>query len=124
MDSINLTNENYNNSPIKSLIISYGIRKGKIIPTISTKEETNQYHIYYNHKLPINIKPEDYGDIIQVFGDISIVSLKKNITLVIESKNNKNHIKYFKNGKMVYEWTDYIKEDNSLIREIGKTTIL
>jgi len=28
MDSIDLTNNNYNNTPIKSLIISIGIRKG------------------------------------------------------------------------------------------------
>jgi hypothetical protein len=53
----------------------------------------------------------------------TIISLKKNITLVIEKEGNKNHIKYFKNGKQTYEWTDHIKEDNSLIREIGKTTI-
>ncbi len=123
MDVINLTNNNYNNSPIKALIISYGIRKGKITPTILSKEETQQYHIYYNHKLPIALNAEEYGDIIDSSGDKTIISLKKNITLIIEKESNKNHIKYFKNGKLIYEWTDYLKEDNSLIREIGKTTI-
>jgi hypothetical protein len=59
-----------------------------------------------------------------VVGDTTILSIKKNINLLIKTEGNTNHIKFFKNGKMLYEWTDYIKEDNSLIREIGKTTIL
>jgi hypothetical protein len=128
------TLDNYSNSPIKSLIISYGVRKGKIISTISSNvgiagENNNGLaskgtHIFYNHKLPITINAEDYGDVISKIGDITIVSLKKNINLVIKSENNTNIVKYFKNGKLLYEWTDHIKEDNSLIREIGKTTIL
>jgi hypothetical protein len=60
LDKVNLTNESYNNTPIKSLIISYGVRKGEITPTIPSiplveKEgQGSKYqHIYYNHKLPI-----------------------------------------------------------------------
>lgn len=129
IDAINLTQDNYNNSPISSLIISYGIRKGKIKPTISKTDHSNlanqaHIHIYYNHKLPIALKAEDYGEILQVIGQTTIVSFKKNIILIIEKEQNKNHIKYIKNGKTHYEWIDHIKEDNSLIREIGKTTIL
>jgi hypothetical protein len=122
LDAINLTNNNYNNAPIKSLIISSGIRKGSIIPTITAKEEIKSHHLFYNHKLPISTKIEEYGDIIGKFEDTIIVSLKKNIQLIIKSLDNKNFIKFFKNGKLMYEWIDCIKEDNSLIREIGKTT--
>jgi hypothetical protein len=134
MDSINLTVESYNNSPMKAMIISYGVRKGKITPTIYLKEESPHFHIYYNHKLPINTVIENYGEVISKIGDITIISLKKNIVLVIESTSasasetpglsQQAKIKYFKNGKLQFEWTDHIKEDNSLIREIGKTTIL
>jgi hypothetical protein len=85
MDSINLTVESYNNSPMKAMIISYGVRKGKITPTISLKEESPHFHIYYNHKLPINTVIENYGEVISKIGDITIISLKKNIILVIES---------------------------------------
>jgi len=131
LEKINLTSESYNDTPIKSLIISYGIRKGKIIPTIKPialtekKNEGNKYqHIYYNHKLPIALNALDYGTLIGVFGDTTIVSFKKHYNLTIQSEDNKNHIKFFKNGVMIYEWTDHIKEDNSLMREIGKTTFL
>lgn len=131
IDKINLTLDSYNNSPIKSLIISYGVRKGKIIPTIQPtplvekeSEIKKHQHIYYNHKLPIALKPLDYGKLIGEFGDTTIVSFKKNYILIIKSLENKNHIKFHKNGVMLYEWTDHIKEENSLIREIGKTTFL
>ena len=70
------------------------------------------------------MKGEDSGDIITQIGFTIVTTLKKNTILVINSLDNKNFIKYFKNGKLVYEWTDYLKGDNSLIREIGKTTIL
>jgi hypothetical protein len=126
-DQINLTNENYNDSQIKTLIITYGIRKGAIesqkslLPLI----ETN-YHIYYNHKLPIVTNIEEYGDILNQNGDITTISLRnrKGEILIIKKEGNKNLIKFFKNGKLMYEWIDYIREDGSLIREIGKTTIL
>jgi hypothetical protein len=95
LDSINLTNDNYNNAPINALIISYGLIKGKITPRISSFEETNQYHIYYNHKLPIALKAEDYGNVITKIGLINIIQLKRNISLIILSKDNKNHIKYY-----------------------------
>jgi hypothetical protein len=128
MDSINLTNDNYNNTPIKALIISYGIRKGKITstPLGPSKDENPNHHIYYSHKLPLASSAEEYGDILDKTGNTTIVSLKKNITLIIKSDNNgrTNIVKYFKNGRLHYEWIDHIKEDNSLIREIGKTTIL
>ena len=126
-DAINLTNENYNDSQIKTLIITYGIRKGKIAPTIPQKEgEDINFHVYYNHKLPILTNIYEYGDIINQYGDIITISLKnrKGEILSILQEENKNKIKFFKNGKLMYEWIDYIREDGSLIREIGKTTIL
>jgi hypothetical protein len=124
LDAINLTSDNYQNAPIKSMIISYGIRKGEITPTIVEKSDPISHHIFYNNKLPIALKAEDYGDVIDVNGDTTFISTKRNVNLVIKTEGNVNHIKFFKNGKMMYEWTDYIKENNSLIREIGKTTIL
>jgi len=130
-DKINLTFESYNNSPIKSLIISYGIRKGKTIPSlqptplVEREDEIKKHqHIYYNHKLPIALNPLDYGKLIGQLGDTTIVSFKKYYNLAIKTEANKNHIKYYKNGELLHDWTDYIKEDNSLIREIGKTTFL
>jgi len=99
LDAINATSNNYNNTPFKSLIISYGVRKGKITPTIATTKESPSSHIFYNHKLPIAITPEGYGDIIEVVGNTTMLSLNKNISLIIRkegeetSRINKNHIK-------------------------------
>lgn len=125
-DAIELTNNNYSNAPIKSLIISYGIRKGaiQVQKSLLPLAETH-FHIYYNHKLPIVTKIEEYGDILNQNGDITIISLRnrKGEILIIKREENMNNIQFFKNGKMMYEWTDHIKEDGSLTREIGKTTI-
>jgi len=87
LDAINLTLNSYSNAPIKTLIISYGIRKGKIVPTITQKEKTKSQHIYYNHKLPIALKIEDYGDIINQFGDITTISLRSKKGEIISIKN-------------------------------------
>jgi hypothetical protein len=46
LDAINLTSDNYQNAPIDSMIISYGIRKGEITPTIVEKKEPIGHHIF------------------------------------------------------------------------------
>jgi hypothetical protein len=136
-DAINLTIENYEDALIKTLIITYGIRKGTITPSLN-EEATPSYHIYYNHKLPIHTYIKDYllkldiinqNDLLEAVGGVTIISLrnrKGEILVIKKEEGNKNHIKFYKNGTMMYEWTDHISgvEDNSLIREIGKTTIL
>jgi hypothetical protein len=109
LDAINLTSNNYDSAPIKSMVISYGIRKGEITPTIIEKKEVVSHHIFYNHKLPIALKAEDYGDVLYTTDGTTIVSLKKNTNLVIKTEGNISHIKYFKNGRLMYEWTDHIK---------------
>jgi len=150
-----ITHESYNEIPIKAVIISYGIRKGKIISSINAIPRLMQlekdggisvsginnkknHHVYYNHKLPIALNPLDYGDLIGQFGQITVVSFKKFYNIIIDSSpslalsegdnprkgENIKKIKYFKNGQLLYEWTDHIKEDKSLIREIGKTSFL
>src|SRR6266511_2274895 len=129
LNAIELTSDNYNSSPIKSLIISYGIRKGKVnnLLTDPLAEENNtSFHIYYNHKLPIVKNIEEYGNIIEKIEDRIIISLfnRKGELLSIQNVDNQNNVKYFKNGKLMYEWTDHLREDGSIIREIGKTTIL
>jgi len=128
-NAIELTSDNYNNSPIKSLLISYGIRKGKINNLFTdplAEEKNTSFHIYYNHKLPIVKNIEEYGNIIEKIEDRIIISLfdRKGELLSIKKVNNQNNVKYFKNGKLMYEWTDHLREDGSIIREIGKTTIL
>jgi len=65
-DLIDLSNEAYKNIPIKSIIFSYGIRKGKIISDFSSSniDSVIKYHTFYKNKLPIGITPQDYGKIV------------------------------------------------------------
>lgn len=129
-NAIDLTSDNYENHPIKALIISYGIRNGKVDnlfkDPLAMEDSKTSFHIYYNHKLPIVKNIEEYGNIMEKIEDRIIISLfnRKGEILSIKKVDNQNNVKYFKNGKLMYEWTDHLREDGSIIREIGKTTIL
>lgn len=59
IQSIGLKSDAYKTTPIISIIISYGIREGKIENKFITNPKN--YQIYYNNKLPIAFNPEDYG---------------------------------------------------------------
>jgi hypothetical protein len=130
-DKIGLVQNSYFSEPIQSIIISYGIRKGKLEQTsldlISTQPNLS-HHIYYNNNLPITIEPSNYGKIIFQSDDNKtyLIAPKKNTQLLIEIKEGNHHIKYFKNSQLMYEWIDKINtEENSLFRvaSLGKTTI-
>ena len=125
-DKIGLITNSYFNEPIQSIIISYGVRKGVLTEsTLDLKPSENlNYHIYYNNKLPISINPLDYGTILKHTNQRYLLSPKKNVIIDLEVIDSNHHISYFKNSLLMYEWTDKInKEENSIIREIGKTTI-
>lgn len=132
-DKITSVQDSYYSDPIKSIIISYGVRKGKIESSLNleslNKDIDRSYHIFYNNKLPIALTPSDYGKVVyqieQKDGKITyLINPKKNVQLLIEQEGNNHFIKYFKNSQLMCEWTDKINLlENSLIREIGKTTI-
>ena len=127
-DKVNLVQNSYFSEPISSIILSYGIRKGSLEQsTLDLKSAPNiNYHIYYNNHLPISINPSDYGKILYQSEDNKtyLIAPKKNINLLIEVKEGNHYIKFFKNSQLMYEWIDKINlKDNSITREIGKTTI-
>jgi hypothetical protein len=103
--------EVYKVTPITSIIFSYGIRKGEIIPTINsiTKNITKKYQIYYNNQLPLAIFPEEYGTILNKIDNNYTISVKKGrsnaiiILNVIKDNNHTiNNIKYFKNNNLLF----------------------
>jgi hypothetical protein len=134
-DLIDLSNEAYKNIPIKSIIFSYGIRKGKIItdlrPLGLVGDKIIKYHIYFKNKLPIPILPLNYGKIIMNFNNNYLFSIGKNTIInlfqVNEGENLINLVNYVKNGKVLFQWKDKIlswgEKDNKFIRFIGKSTI-
>ena len=107
-ERMGLKDEGYKSSPIVSIILSYGIRKGSIIPDIMVENPNKdiKYQIYFNNKLPIATKPEDYGKVMQILSDTYLISLnsKTFIRLTIQlSKANINIIKiidYNMNGEI------------------------
>ena len=84
-----------------------------------------KYQVYYNNKLPIATKPEDYGKIIQIIGDTYLISLNSktfiSLSTTIEDNKNINLIKYYKNNRLQYEWKDKIIDHTYFIRELGKS---
>lgn len=129
LDLIDLSNESYKNIPIKSIIFSYGVRKGKIINEFPSTDKTvtSQHHIFYKNKLPIGVIPSDYGKIIMNANNTFFISPfnLKNIYITLQSEGDINKIKYIKNGNVLFTWTDTIvnKEEKLLIRTLGKSTI-
>jgi hypothetical protein len=108
-DRFNLSNEAYKNTPVSSIIISYGIR-GEFTSILENKTPKNvNYQTYYRNELPIAILPEDYGLILSQINNTYTISInrgKKNaiIILTVKKLDNQtvNHIKYFKNNNLLF----------------------
>jgi len=126
-DKINLVQESYFTEPIKSIIISYGVRKGKLeqpLIELNKSDSEKSHHVFYNNKLPLSLNPEGYGEILNQDDQTYLIALKKNIQILLKVIEGNHHIKFFKNSKLMYEWVDKINLiENSLIRDIGKTSI-
>jgi hypothetical protein len=123
---INLSFEAYKDIPISSIIFSYGIREGLISEDINTSSITSKYHTYYNNKLPIAILPEQYGKILTKLDNIYFISCSNNATIILEQNKDKtiNTIKYIKNDKVLFNWTDEILDNNNrFVRKIGKSIL-
>jgi hypothetical protein len=69
---IDISLDAYKDIPISSIVFSYGIRDGKIEINRDTKLKA-RHQTYYNNKLPIAYKPEDYGKIISKTGNIYFI---------------------------------------------------
>jgi len=126
LSRLTLSNESYIVTPILSIIFSYGIRNGKIIPDLVIGNKETKYQIYYNNKLPIAIKPEDYGNVLTKKNNQYIISVSKDVIIILDSqmksKTKINKIQYLKNGQILFTWTDKIINEYSFIREIGKSS--
>jgi DNA polymerase type B, organellar and viral len=128
LSRLSLSNEAYNVNPVFSIIFSYGIREGEIVSDLIAPIKVTKYQIYYNNKLPIAILPEEYGKILSKKGNhyvISVGSANNSIIILdstIKNKKRVNIIQFIKKGKVIYNWVDKIIDDNSFIREIGKST--
>lgn len=125
IQSIGLKSDRYLVQPIISLIFSYRIIEG-LAPS-NQKTKTKSHQIYYNNKLPIGFKPEDYGEILNTINidkqnTIYHIALNKNTSVILTNKILINFVKYYKNNILLYFWKDIYINDQEFQREIGKST--
>jgi hypothetical protein len=129
IDRLGVSKDAYLTTPIISVIFSYGIREGKIIPKINVPIkptlDDSFSHTYYKNKLPIGVKPEDFGTVLIRLDNKFTISLSRNIIIYLQSSldefgNTINLITYIKNGRILFTWKDIIN-GNKLTREIGKS---
>jgi len=123
IERLGISTDAYINTPIISIIISYGIRDGKISNTdISSNNIILNTHTFYSKKLPIGTKPNDYGRVISSNNN-NYTIINGNILIILTIVKMINTVKYYKNGILIISWNDKIINDkeNYIIREIGKS---
>jgi hypothetical protein len=130
---IGVVSDSYFNYPIKSIIISWGIREFKYLKTpfkntLIDEPRKAISHTFYNYKLPISTKLSDYGQILldTLYAKNIKVDNKTFLNVAIEKRED--GLTYYlidmiKNGKKSVSWEDKIIDSNTLIRTIGKTVL-
>jgi hypothetical protein len=134
-DKLNLSNENYKITPVISVRISYGNIEGEYKYSLDLSKRNNKnikYQVYYRNELPIAMVPEDYGAILSKLDNNYTITVNRGkhnalINLTVKNIGNQtiNHIRYIKNNKLLFSWTDTILslEEKKFIRKIGKSII-
>ena len=141
---LEIKTDTYIQTPINSIIISSGIREGKIISNhlvnLDTLQSNNKINAqsFYNNKLPVSFNPLDYGKLIKqndiitqegkrisyiiALTDKSIVIIDQFISPSKDGEVDKfNLVKYYKNNKLILEWKDTWINDKMFIRKLGKS---
>jgi hypothetical protein len=77
------------------------------------------YQNYLHYKLPITIKPLEFGKLIEQIGNKFIIQLNTTNIVVISQKEKENYIKFFRKGELMFEFKDVKKSDISFMRIIG-----
>lgn len=78
----------------------------------------NKFQIYKHYKLPITMNPLEYGKLIYQNINIYIISFNKTNIAIITQHELYNHIKFFREGDLIFEYNDHKIDDNTFIRSI------
>jgi len=108
----------YKEQPLKSIIFSYTIKRGKAKDKVIFDNTDLRYLNYKDHKLPITMNPLEYGDLIRKIDNVFIVQINKTTLVDITQEENRNIIKLFINAKEVYEYKDIKINDTTFERYI------
>jgi hypothetical protein len=116
---IDLKNNYYNETPIESLIFSYGFKNEKL----SEKETINlnvNIQKYENNKLVISYNPLDYGKLIlkNEFEDYTqfILQTKENLLVKINKFEVYNEVELVLRGESILKFRDEWISENKFIR--------
>jgi hypothetical protein len=79
----------------------------------------NKFQNYSHYKLPITIKPLEYGKLIEQIGNKYIIQLNTNNILILEELDNNNYIKFFRKGELMLTFKDSKISENTFTRTIS-----
>jgi len=77
-----------------------------------------KYQNYLHYKLPITINPLEYGKLIIKIIELKLFIIQINRTNIalINQYDELNHVKIFKEGNLIFEYSDHILDNSSFIR--------
>jgi hypothetical protein len=100
-------------------LISLALIIGNTFNNKQYKLMTNiKYQNYLHFKLPITIKPLEYGKLIEQIGNKYIIQLNTTNVVIINEKQNENFIKFFRKGELMFEYKDFKKSEYRFVRTI------
>jgi hypothetical protein len=73
---------------------------------------------YKHYKLPITIKPLEYGKLIYQNINIYVICFNRINIALINQNDLYNHVKIYREGNFVFEYKDHKIDDNSFVRSI------
>lgn len=65
-----------------------------------------KYQNYLHYKLPITIKPLEYGKLIKQICNEYIIQLNTNNIVIIKENDNENIVEFFRKGELMIEYKD------------------
>nr|YP_009487301.1 hypothetical protein [Russula lepida]AWB36203.1 hypothetical protein [Russula lepida] len=80
-----------------------------------------RFQNYSHYKLPITMNPLEYGKLIIKIDELNlfIVQINKTNIALIQQYDELNHIKFFKEGDLIFEYKDHKSADNTFIRSLN-----
>nr|WRO45318.1 hypothetical protein [Russula virescens] len=85
---------------------------------ITVKIKMIKYQNYKKYKLPITMNPLKYGKLIYQNINFYFIQINKTNLALINQYDLYNHVKFFKEGDLIFEYKDHKIDDNSFVRSL------
>src|ERR1700730_15400453 len=89
------------------------------------KNNIIKFQNYKHYRLPITINPLEYGKLILKIDELKLFIVQVNRTdlALIYEQDEFNHIKFFNEGNLVFEFKDHKYDNNKFIRSLNNKKI-